>query len=173
MINLKLYEDMAVDDERRFYSSEIPVQSYEPLRNNFSILDFPGDIGKGIISLISFEKDDLIANLSGVVLVHQALHTLQISEYQYVLDSFAGFLTHSCSPNTELRFNPYSLYAVKKIEPATLLTLDYEKSEDYLTREFYCSCKSPNCKKYIVGKKAREEYDKEELENKKLLDKKI
>lgn len=166
MINLKIYEDLKADDTRRYYPSSIPVQSYEPLTDNFAILDFPDDIGKGIISKISFEEGDLIANLSGVIINHQLLHTLQISEYQYVLDPFGGFLTHNCSPNAELRFNPYSLYSIKKIEPSNILTIDYEKSEDYLTREFYCSCKSPNCKKYIVGKKAREEYDKEELEKK-------
>lgn len=172
MINLKLYETLQPDDTRRFYPSYCPILEYEPLTDNFALLKSPEEIGNMIVSKVSFQEGDLIANLSGFIVSYQTLYTLQMEEGQYISDTFfSGYLTHSCEPNAELKFNPYSIYALKKIIPGTLLTIDYEKTEDYLAQEFTCKCGSTNCRKYIMGKKASEQYEQEELDKQKELKK--
>lgn len=156
IINLKMYENLQMDDPRRFYPNTCPVLEYEPLRAYFSILESPEDIRKGIVSLVTFNEEDLIANLSGFLLNFQTLHSLQEAEGKYIHDTFfSGFLLHSCDPNAELHFNPYSLHAIKKIKPFELVSIDYEKTEDYLYQAFDCKCGSPNCRRWISGKKAR------------------
>ncbi len=154
MISLKLYEEMAVDDERRFYPNSAPVIPLEPLKTNFQILESPEDIKKGVISLVTFNPEDIIAVLTGYILNFQNLHTLQKAPGEFISDTFfSGYLLHSCEPNCQLSFEPYSLMAVKKIKPFDLLTIDYEKTEDKLHQTFDCKCGSPNCRGWIAGKK--------------------
>jgi len=125
----------------------------EPLRKNFAILESPEEVRKGIVSLITFEPEDTVANLTGFVLDFQTLHTLQKSPGEYICDNFfSGYLLHSCDPNCELSFEHYSLVAVKKIKWFDILTIDYEKTEDKLYQTFDCKCGSPNCRGWIAGK---------------------
>jgi hypothetical protein len=153
IVNLKIYEDLLQNDSRRFYPEHIPIITYEPLKTNFVILESPEDIRKGVLSLVSFKEEDLIAQCTGVVLNFQNLYTLQHDKGIYYYDPFfAGYLLHSCDPNAYLDMTSFSLYAIKKINPFSLITVDYEKTEDVLYNSFNCICGSDHCRGWIAGK---------------------
>jgi hypothetical protein len=155
MINLKHYENLQLDDPIRFYPISCPIIEYEPLRSCFTILESPEDIRKGIVSLISFREGDLVANLTGFILPFQNLHTLQKAEGEFLSDEFfSGYLLHSCEPNAELRFDPYSIHAIKPIKAFDSILIDYEKTENVLAQSFTCKCGAPSCRGWIAGKKA-------------------
>jgi len=143
---------MFTNDSRRFYPETHPVVVHEPLKTNFIILESPEDIRKGLLSLVSFEKEDLIAQCIGIALPYQTLHTLQFSETIFYHDPFfAGYLLHSCDPNSELKMLDFTLHAIKDIKPFELITINYNHTEKSLYQGFNCLCGSPNCQKWISG----------------------
>ena len=151
-INLKVYEELSVKDELRFYPEHYPVMMNEPLKSHFIILESPESIHKGLLSLVSFEPEDLIAQCAGVSLSFQTLHSLQYNEDHFLHDPFfSGYLLHSCDPNAELNMRTFTLHAIKSIKPFQLITIDYEKTEAQLYQGFHCSCGSENCKGWIEG----------------------
>ena len=152
-INLKNYENLSPDDPRRFYPSYVPVFDYEPLRDYFTILKSPEEIREGVVSLISFEKEDLICKGTGFFLPFQTLHSLQYKEKEvYIHDPmFIGKLLHSCDPNARLEMNDFSLIALKPIKCFETITVDYNDTEAVLYQSFQCTCGSINCKGYIEG----------------------
>ena len=157
LTNIKVYENMLPDDERRFYPSYIPVLSWEPLRTNFIIPESPEEIKKGVVSLASFEKDDMIAQLTGFVLPFQNLHSLEHSEGIYYCDEFfAGYLIHSCNPSAYLRMSDFTLHALRNIPAFTAITIDYEATETKLHQPFNCKCFSDNCRGFIEGNRKEE-----------------
>ena len=157
ILNLKIYEDIKPDDPRRFYPAEVPVFDYEPLRDFFTILKSPEDIREGVVSLVSFEPEDLICIGTGFFLPFQTLHSLQYKEDEvYIHDKFfIGKVIHHCDPNARLDMSNFSLHAIKKIKPFDTITIDYEATEAYLYQEFQCNCGNPSCKGWITGYKAR------------------
>lgn len=155
--NIKIYEDMNTDDPRRFYPEYFPISLNEPLKTNFVILESPEEIRKGLMSLVSFEEGDLIAQCVGVALNFQTLHSLERTAGQYLHDPFwAGYIIHSCSPNSYLNMKDFTLHALKKISSFSLITIDYEITEKNLYQGFTCTCGSPNCKGWIEGREYRE-----------------
>lgn len=152
--NIKLYEDMDTTDPIRFYPSNYPIVTFEPLRTNFAILESPEDIRKGLISLVSFEEEDLIAQCLGISLPTQTLYTLQHTEGLYLHDPyFCGYLLHSCEPNAKLDMVDFKLYAVKRIRPFDKITIDYEATEATLHQAFTCDCGEMSCRGWIEGYK--------------------
>lgn len=152
-MNIKVYEELCVDDPRRFYPHYVPVITFEPLRTHFAILESPEEIRKGVISLSTFEEGSLIAQLTGTVLSFQTLHTLQYSKSLYFEDVFfSGYLLHSCNPNAKFDMSNFSLHAIKKIRPFEKITVDYEATEDVLYNKFECDCGYEKCRKIIEGK---------------------
>lgn len=164
-INLNIYEELSVDDKRRFYPEYFPVMMNEPLRSNFIILQSPEDIHKGLLSLVTFDKEDLIVQCAGTSLFFQTLHSLQYKEGMYLHDPFfAGYLLHSCDPNAELNMRDFTLHAIKPIKHFELITIDYEKTEAQLYQGFNCQCGSFNCKGWIEGYIYRKKQN-EHIEN--------
>ena len=155
--NIKIYEEMNTDDSRRFYPAHFPVATIEPLKTNFIILESPEDIRRGLLSLVSFNEGDLIAQCMGVALPFQTLHTLRQSDGHYIHDTFfAGYLLHSCDFNARLDMSDFTLHAVKQIMPFELITIFYPATEAVLYQNFDCSCGSENCIKYVTGYSERE-----------------
>lgn len=155
--NIKTYEEMYPEDERRFYPHYFPVMLNEPLRTNFVILQSPEEIRKGLLSLISFEEDDLIAQCTGVALNFQTLHTLQHENNVFYHDIFfAGYLLHSCEPNARLDMKDFTLHAIKKIKCFDIITIDYEQTEQKLHQGFTCLCGKDKCRGWIEGYRFRE-----------------
>lgn len=152
-ISLKNYENLSVDDPKRFYPSYVPVIDMEPLRDYFTILRSPEDIREGVVSLISFSKDDLICKGTGFFLNKQTLHSLQHSENEIFIHDpfFMGKLLHSCDPLCKLNMKDFSLHALKDIPTFSVLSIDYEATEAELYQAFDCKCGSSNCKKWIQG----------------------
>lgn len=154
-MNSIMYEDLEWDSEKRFYPSFVPVIKHEPLKDDFMIVESPEAIKKGIISRVTFEEGELVAQCTGFVLKFQTLHSLQHSKGIYYSDEFfAGYLLHSCDPNCRLDMSDFSLHAIKKIRPLDKVTVDYEATEDYLYNTFDCDCGSANCRGKIEGGKA-------------------
>ena len=152
VISMKTYASMVPDDPRRFYPPFVPVLPYEPLKTCFEIIESPEDIQRGVISKVTFNECDLIANLTGFVLYEQTLHSLQVREGLYYADEFfAGYLIHSCEPNAKLIMDPFSLEAISAIKPFTLITIDYCATEKDLFQKFQCKCGSPKCRGWISG----------------------
>lgn len=136
----------------RFYPDAFPVMDHEPLKHYFQLLSSPEEIGKAIITLITFQKDDLVAQCSGIMLPFQTLHSLQHEETLFFHDDwYAGFLLHSCEPNCKLDMNDFTLHAVRDIKVYELLTVDYNATEKKLYQGFNCLCGSANCKGWIGG----------------------
>lgn len=163
-INLEIYDNMALDDERRFYPSHIPIQPMEPLKIHFSLLESPEEIRKGIVSLVTFNPGDFIAQLTGTSLIFQTLYTLQREEGFYLHDPFfGGFISHNCDPVAYLRMSDFTLHALKKIIPFTPLNINYNSTEKYLYQEFLCACNSMDkegnslCQGWISGYGEKEE----------------
>lgn len=166
MRNIQIYENLDSNSDMRFYPSYIPIICFEPLKIHFSILESPEEIRKGIVSLISIPKDQLVAKLTGFVLDFQTLHSLQYKEGVYYADEFfAGYLLHSCDPNCKLNMEDFSLHAIKDIRPFDKITIDYEETEDYLYNTFDCNCGSSVCKGKIMGSKARVEMREKMADN--------
>lgn len=136
-ISIKDYETLSKTDTNRFYPQDFPVVDFEPLKTHFQLLSSPEDIGKAIITLVSFQKEDLVAKCLGVTLPYQTLHSLQYKKGMYFHDDwFAGFLLHSCDPNCMLDMETFSLIALRDIKAFELLTIDYEKTEEELHQGF-------------------------------------
>jgi len=141
-----------VEDNRRFYPISYPVAIHEPLTTNFIILKSPEDIGYGLISLVSFEPKELIAQCMGVAIPFQTLHSLEHPENIFYHDPFfAGYLLHSCKPNAMLRMSDFTLHAVESISAFSLITIDYNATEKKLYQGFTCLCGHENCKGQING----------------------
>jgi hypothetical protein len=157
IINMKLYEQLELNDPKRFYPEWVPIIPYEPLKTFFQILESPEEIRKGVVSLVSFKEDDLIAQCTGASLNFQTLHSLQHAEKVFFHDPFfSGYLLHSCEPNCRLDMSDFSLHAIQEIKPFSLLTIDYEETEEELYQQFECKCGSSNCRGWIKGKKFKE-----------------
>jgi tyrocidine synthetase-3 len=158
VLNLKIYEDIKPDDPRRFYPAYVPVYNHEPLKDFFTILKSPEEIREGVVSLVSFDIDDLICIGTGFFLPFQTLHSLQYKEDEvFIHDSFfIGKVIHSCEPNARLDMSNFSLYAIKKIKPFDPITIDYEETEAQLYQEFQCNCGAASCRGRISGYKNRE-----------------
>ena len=96
----------------------------------------------------------MIAHISGDVMNEIRQHTLQITPERHLYDPhFTGYLLHSCSPNVELDMQKLTVTAVQDIPANSYLYMDYSSTEDYLFKQFPCSCGSSNCRGWITGRK--------------------
>lgn len=110
--------------------------------------------GHGVLSLRGYNRGDLIAEMRGEIISDIRQHTLQIRPGVHIHDlEFSGYLLHSCSPNVRLDMKNLRAYAKRKIRPNEFLYMDYAQTEDYLFRQFPCSCGAKNCRGWITGKK--------------------
>ena len=97
-----------------------------------------------------------MARFDGVTGGYLTQHSLQKTPRLHIVDlHFAGLLAHACAPNVVLGMTRQNLHALRAIRPGDMLTIDYEATEDELFAPFVCGCGSPDCRKFIVGGRAR------------------
>lgn len=110
--------------------------------------------GYGVVSKKSFDIGEKIGDIRGLIKRQVYQRSLQILPGQHIVDlHFAGYLLHSCSPNTNVDMNKLTVNASKAIKAGDFLYIDYSKTEDRLWKQFHCHCGSANCRGWIVGRK--------------------
>lgn len=90
-------------------------------------------------------------------IVHRVMqHTLQITSTTHLHDAyFSGLLFHSCNPNIFVDMQQFEIWAIQDIKAGEALAMDYASTEDVLFKQFPCFCQSPNCRKWITGRKEK------------------
>lgn len=140
----------------RLYPDEIPEFYGEPSFARISYR-YRGEVGWGLITLVPVLKGARIFNISGDWVQDQTLFSLQRRKGVYLHDPWVmGRMLHSCSPNTKALMNedPPAIVSTRNIKAGEFLTLDYEDTEDFLYREFHCSCGAAGCRGFIAGRLA-------------------
>lgn len=125
-----------------------------PKASDFEVVFKGEETGKGVICYRAFKSGEIIARMSGEVVNEIRQHTLQISPEKHLFDPyFSGYFLHSCSPNISLDMQNMTVTAIQDIPANSFLYMDYAETEDYLFKQFPCSCGSNNCRGWIGGKK--------------------
>ncbi len=125
-----------------------------PKNHDFKIVNVNENCGLGVICFRNFREGEMIARMAGEIIHDIRQHSLQIRPDVHLYDIyFSGYFLHSCDPNIFLDMEKLLVYAVKPICKNDLLMMDYTQTEDYLFKQFACSCGAENCRKWICGKK--------------------
>ena len=141
------------EDIISFYPDIIPAVEGHPTSAKFIVVETGDDRGRGLKSKEAFQKDEHVAKLSGVIVNHTTLDTIQITPTLYFSDQwFCRFLLHSCDPNLEINLEYLDVRALRDISPDEYLTIDYATTEDTVTFQFACNCGAPNCRGWIRGR---------------------
>jgi hypothetical protein len=110
--------------------------------------------GLGVYTLRSYAEGELIAVVSGEIVGEHRLHTLQLTPDTHLYDpEFTGCLLHSCDPNAIIDPPERTVTALRNIGVDEAITVDYAHTEDRLVKQFPCMCGSPNCRRWILGRK--------------------
>ena len=127
-----------------------------PQSSDFEVVQKDENSGKGVICYRSFNKGDVIAHVTGEMISEIRQHTLQVSPELHMYDPhFTGYFLHSCDPNIFLDMENFKVTAIKDIPVNSYLYMDYSTTEDYLFKQFPCSCGAKNCRGWITGKKEK------------------
>lgn len=125
-----------------------------PKATDFEVVFKDDASGKGVICYRDFKRGEIIARMSGEVINVIRQHTLQITSDEHLFDPyFSGYFLHSCEPNISLDMKNLTVTAVQDIKANSYLYMDYAETEDYLFKQFPCSCGSVYCRGWIAGKK--------------------
>lgn len=125
-----------------------------PKATDFKVVNKDEASGKGVICYRAFKRGEVIAHMTGEVINEIRQHTLQISPDKHLYDPFfSGYFLHSCAPNISLDMNNLTVTALQDIPANSYLYMDYAETEDYLFKQFPCSCGASNCRGWITGKK--------------------
>jgi hypothetical protein len=136
------------------YPSNYGVDPAFPQAADFAVVQKDADSGQGVICYRSFKRGDTIAKMAGEVIDTIRQHTLQIVPGKHLYDPyFSGYFLHSCAPNISLNMDTMTVTALDDIDANSFLYMDYAETEDYLFKQFPCSCGSFNCRGWISGKK--------------------
>ena len=126
----------------------------EAVEKDFIVQDRGDGKGMGVYSLCPYARGDLVAVLVGEIVAEHRLHTLQLTPDTHLYDpEFTGCLLHSCEPNGIIDPVKRELTALKDIAVGEAITVDYAHTEDRIVRQFACMCGSPNCRRWIKGRK--------------------
>ncbi len=145
------------DCMHRLYPDWIPIVENEPTKKDFEKSSRP-EFGYCIVSKSHFNSGQVIARVySGIIKQTAELHTVQKSQGVHIYDEwFTGLVLHSCDPNTYFDQEAETFVAVKEINPADIVTCDYQLTEDFLARSFECQCGAKNCRGQISGMSAQQ-----------------
>ena len=125
-----------------------------PKARDFAVVRKDAISGQGVICYRPFKRGDIVAKMSGEAIRTIRQQTLQITPDTHLYDPhFSGYFLHSCSPNISLNMETMTVTALKDIKPNSFLYMDYAETEDYLFKQFPCSCGSKNCRGWVSGKK--------------------
>ena len=121
---------------------------------DFIVEDHEDGKGLGVYALRPYVRGQLIAVVSGEIVGEHRLHTLQLTAETHLYDpDFTGCLLHSCDPNAVIDPANRELTARRDISTGEAITVDYAHTEDRLVKQFACTCASPNCRRWIKGRK--------------------
>ena len=124
------------------------------MSEDFVVEDRGDGKGLGVYALRSYRRGELIAVVSGEIVGKHRLHTLQLTPDTHLYDpEFTGCLLHSCDPNAIIDPAKREISALKNIGIGEAITVDYAHTEDRLVKQFNCMCGSPNCRRWIKGRK--------------------
>lgn len=124
------------------------------MSKDFVVEDRGDGKGLGVYALRSYRRGELIAVVSGEIVGKHRLHTLQLTPDTHLYDpEFTGCLLHSCDPNAIIDPAKREISALKNIGIGEAITVDYAHTEDRLVKQFNCMCGSPNCRRWIKGRK--------------------
>jgi SET domain-containing protein len=126
------------------------------MEKNFVIEDRGDGKGLGVFALRPYRRGELIAVVTGEIIGEHRLHTLQLTPDSHLYDpEFTGCLLHSCDPNAIIDPAERTVTALRDIGVDEAITVDYTHTEDHLVRQFACMCGSPNCRRWIKGRKEK------------------
>lgn len=135
------------------YPSELGSDPLFPRAEDFAVVLKDNTTGKGVITYRSFQKGEIIAKIARIVVPDIRQHTLQLSPTEHNFDPyFSGYFLHSCAPNVSVDMERMTVTALEDIPAGSFIYMDYAETEDYLFRQFPCSCGAPNCRGWITGK---------------------
>jgi hypothetical protein len=124
-----------------------------PQSTDFSVVFKDEMTGLGVVSYRSFSAGEVIAKMAGEVVEDIRQHTLQISPTEHLFDPhFSGYFLHACEPNISLNMSTMLVTALKDISEGDYLYMDYAETEDYLFKQFPCSCGAASCRGWIGGR---------------------
>lgn len=147
-------DNVLCDEETTsLYPDIIPMEDGHPTSAKFLVVETGDERGRGITASVAFQKDECVAKVSGIIVNHTTLDTIQITPTLYFSDQwFCRFLLHSCDPNSGIELKHLELKALKDISPGEYLTIDYASTDDKVTFQFACNCNATNCRGWIMGR---------------------
>ena len=135
------------------YPGFIPPEEGHPTSAKFIVVETGDERGRALKGKVVFKKDECVAKLSGILVKHTTLDTIQITPTLYFSDPwFCRFLLHSCDPNLEIDVANLEVRALRNISPGDYLTIDYTTTDDTITFQFACNCGAPNCRGWVMGR---------------------
>jgi len=144
----------------RFYPDALPEFPDEPTRERFAIRALSRGLGEGVVALVPIKPGEIAFRFSGFFTNEITLFTLQVEPGLYMHDPyFMGKILHRCEPNCDVDMRTRTFTACKPIAPGDWVTMNYEQTEDKLSRAFMCVCGTEPCKEtaphLIKGRLAR------------------
>lgn len=137
----------------RFYPDAMPSFANEPTRDRFAITRVDDGVGEGVMSCETFKAGDVIFSFTGFFSSEITQFTLQVCDGLHLHDPFfMGKVLHSCDPNSHCDMNTRTFYALRDIQAGEYITMDYCETEDYLFKNFPCSCGAENCRGEVKGR---------------------
>lgn len=135
------------------YPPELGSDPLFPRAEDFAVVYKNQVTGKGVITYRSFKKGEIIARIARICVPDIRQHTLQLSPGEHNHDPyFSGYFLHSCAPNISVDMTAMTVTALQDISADSYLYMDYAETEDYLFRQFPCSCGAENCRGWITGR---------------------
>jgi len=135
------------------YPPELGNDPLFPRSEDFAVVFKDNTTGKGVITYRSFQKGEIIARIAKIVVSDIRQHTLQLSPTEHNFDPyFSGYFLHSCAPNVSVNMEQMTVTALEDIAAGSYIYMDYAETEDYLFKQFPCSCGAPNCRGWITGR---------------------
>lgn len=139
-----------------FYPTIIPRDENHPCSAHFEVVSTGDDRGRALRAKATFLHGERVAQLSGMVVRHATLDTIQISPALHVSDPwFCRFLLHSCDPNLDIDVTTMEARAAKDIHPGEYVTIDYAATEDEIANQFACHCGSQRCRGWMMGRREK------------------
>ena len=125
-----------------------------PKEKDFGVVYKDETSGKGVMCFRAFRRGEVIAHIGGEIISEIRQHTLQITPDSHLYDPyFSGYFLHSCAPNISLDMARLTVTALSDIPANSFLYMDYAETEDYLFKQFPCSCGSRKCRGWVTGRK--------------------